>query len=1261
MKFAALRAVLGLVQVSAHWHWIAWRGSEKLGSPGPGWLKLDTAPKFRNLSWEVEGIPNAYRYYHPNATSYTLGSPANGRKTIELWQPFEEDSYDGAVGANLRAALQILYGDDLERYFVNLTSTDWETVGSYPICQAKQPCPNVVLLGTTQVASRVSAERALPLNDYFQEFLETHLARFQDDFPSISSYQYQFKGDWIAAPFITDTRLLGFNRTTLEAMGLDLPPPHNQNRSTELEWTWSRLAEIACQISRSYGDGKGIVMTSDWDEDFKLFMSMVHSAGGALYKKSPESRTCDLNTGADAVEDFWKPIFQNNCVSGGDGGSYWSGVSPPSEAFNRTLRGTPSEADLMSLSKYVTTAQDLDTIGFFLSTGVNEDTSLKACKTTSRNNSGSDSSVVAGCATIVFDRRGGRSLSSCKQLMHDVLADTVAHDGEGTCAVLSCKSIWQLERSQSLRSLKHLQFYSELCSDILYADFPGFFSFLGGAGLMVPKPVSSSCTDVEECSRREEGWRIIEELRNSSSPWMLQANTMKAARLPPPLPLTLIKDFPASVLSALERAIPPQYPNNPRPEMDRIEREKPMRLALVRAIYGNASTEEALGEASEIVNDILSPCNASDWLSDPSCAYAPDGLQGCPEGHFFELQDLDMVCQPCPVGKFDPSRSVTRACKNCSRGTYSSVRGSTECTACGPGMIASEEGQRYCSYCPVGSVPKAGAECYDCPADFYEDAGSCLPCSPGFQSGTRSSTRAACSRKPEVGFLILGLIAEVTTLVLVLPILFRRSVPIADMHVDCERVVLKTWARHRVSRWSPLPVKVYLRDTGDTRLDNPKVPFRVRVRHAEELWLLDESNNHISIDFNTSMGSLQLSMASTFFGASTHFLPIGLQVILLLVAIVWTAITLASWHEATEELLGVLVIGLSGSPLAAIMYACTWRSRFQSTPIARRLTHFREKLRDQNPAPTSCERGPARAVSAAQISDLLCYFEDFIRQRNMYYVGSNILLPLTRPERLSYAELAGPHSVQWFVSHFWGMAFKDFVASLRHLADDIGNLDRKNVTFWVCSLSNNQWKVQSELGEGDPLKSSFYLALQSPSCKGTAMVLDASAEPLTRSWCLFEVFQTCLITSSGSREDFSGLLLCTPQGVLQHGGASLDAVMGVAEQLSKISLQDATATRLKDKEMIDSCVLALPGGFRSVNVFVRDCIKEALETVHQSFEGDYTNLVQALDRALPSVPVSPVLLGQACGPPVTKRRSTPSSLELPMPKRGSTPFFSDAV
>ena len=42
------------------------------------------------------------------------------------------------------------------------------------------------------------------------------------------------------------------------------------------------------------------------------------------------------------------------------------------------------------------------------------------------------------------------------------------------------------------------------------------------------------------------------------------------------------------------------------------------------------------------------------------------------------------------------------------------------------------------------------------------------------------------------------------------------------------------------------------------------------------------------------------------------------------------------------------------------------------------------------------------------------------------------------------------------------------------------------------------------------------------------MVLDENAEALRRSWCLFEVFQTCKLIAE--RSHYDGLLMCTPAG-----------------------------------------------------------------------------------------------------------------------------------
>ena len=144
------------------------------------------------------------------------------------------------------------------------------------------------------------------------------------------------------------------------------------------------------------------------------------------------------------------------------------------------------------------------------------------------------------------------------------------------------------------------------------------------------------------------------------------------------------------------------------------------------------------------------------------------------------------------------------------------------------------------------------------------------------------------------------------------------------------------------------------------------------------------------------------------------------------------------------------------------------------------------------------------------------------------------------------------------------------------------------------------------------------------------MVSDENAEALRRSWCFFEAgrpaphpclhspplveslrsFKTASSLPSGattkavagnqsapalSKPLLAGLLMCTPAGgpeglggspvafgfpsllfhtytgVLQKGDASVDMVVVLARTLSKIKMEDATASKPEDKIMIDTC------------------------------------------------------------------------------------------
>ena len=245
----------------------------------------------------------------------------------------------------------------------------------------------------------------------------------------------------------------------------------------------------------------------------------------------------------------------------------------------------------------------------------------------------------------------------------------------------------------------------------------------------------------------------------------------------------------------------------------------------------------------------------------------------------------------------------------------------------------------------------------------------------------------------------------------------------------------------------------------------------------------------------------------------------------------------------------------------------------------------------------------------------------------MYYVCSNIVKPLTEPFQLSFVELVGPTSMQWFVSHYWGMPVRHFSDAIRKHAQCLDG-DWEDSSYWICTFSNSQWHVKEELGLGQWQNSSFYLALRSPECKGTTMIIDESVLPLQRIWCLFEVYQTISLSRS---EHFHGLLLCTSTGVLQQGKAGTDVAVAVAKTVAELDTRSAKATDEEDRLMIHSLIEKMDGGFDTMNSFVRDTICSALEASHLHYESTFKTLVQNLTSKDPS------------------SRSTPSPRSAPLP------------
>ncbi|CAE7658377.1 unnamed protein product [Symbiodinium pilosum] len=301
----------------------------------------------------------------------------------------------------------------------------------------------------------------------------------------------------------------------------------------------------------------------------------------------------------------------------------------------------------------------------------------------------------------------------------------------------------------------------------------------------------------------------------------------------------------------------------------------------------------------------------------------------------------------------------------------------------------------------------------------------------------------------------------------------------------------------------------------------------------------------------------------------------------------------------------MMVIGA----LVAFAVNC-WRNKVLSkTDLQRDLLAFEHQLQElhQNPQP-QCARGQCRAITAGQLWDFFIFWQSYIFNRNMYYVVSNVVKPLTRPWKLSYAELAGSCCLQWFVSHYWGTPFCHFVDTIRKHAETLSDPSPVSwmlASYWICSFANNQWRVEEEVGMSWE-QSSFYLALRSGSCQGTVMVFDNDALPLTRSWCLFELLQTAVL--SRNEPTFEGLQICTPSGVMNQGQTNIELAVVISKKLADLNLRDAQASCLEDKHMIDRLVAAQPGGFEQVNTYLTQAVNAALQATALRFQEDLQHL-----------------------------------------------------
>lgn len=580
----------------------------------------------------------------------------------------------------------------------------------------------------------------------------------------------------------------------------------------------------------------------------------------------------------------------------------------------------------------------------------------------------------------------------------------------------------------------------------------------------------------------------------------------------------------------------------------------------------------------------------------------------CLDGHLLFPGAVD--CKPCQAG-FIPivlaglSRGprVTRhLCQPCARGR---VAIGVKCTKCGAGTRANDD-QSECIICESGKFSPTGDS-------------TCSACSFGTTSGPAS---AACSFDPLHPMLLCCFIVQ---FVAVYPLCWsiRRGIRVVDISQLGDKLVVKTLRAHG---FYGRPTKVSIAGTGHQLLDKPASRFNARALGPGRIELIHLNGEPIMECIESSMGTLRQCFPNDLVNSGSFAPTLVLSLVLL--PIPWIIMSFEHLYHTDEH----AHVGRSlhsagvalGTVVAAAVAALNRLRYFRSlTPMERRIDEFQTQLLEKNPNPTSCERGPGRAVTVYQLLQFQFFFRDIIQNRTAYYLEPNVIRPLTKPYWLSFAELVGPRQLTFFVSHFWGTAFSHFVESIQGHAENTSIEDWRSLAYWICFVSNNQWEITKELGSGDWRESSFYKALHSGFCHATCMVLDAEALPLKRSWCIFEVLQTYRLQHENVFDNFDGLCFCTNRGVIGDSSKDCyDIAVTLARKLATLRLQDATASSKDDERMINDLVEE-EGGMTTMNQFIRDNMLFTLHSVHTHFNEEMDSLEQGLRKRtlnrLPSV------------------------------------------
>ncbi|KAJ3090514.1 hypothetical protein HK102_003479 [Quaeritorhiza haematococci] len=394
----------------------------------------------------------------------------------------------------------------------------WGSVADEPICNGTDnpalPCPDLIVLGTTQVASRFYKGELEPLDQYFSDYTEETGLVVVDDFYKTTYYDYKIEGSWVGVPLTSDLLALYYNKTLFQSLGLNPPPPAgNWPVPTGLSWNWDRFLEYVAVLKKS-GKSPGFRIMSSFNDEIGMIMSTLARFANVVLVNA--NGTCGLRNQRwyDAMEKYIRQPLKAGL------GTY--GI------------------DFANLKRNNATA------------------ALKFLDDKDPN-----SDVMS-------------QLNALEQLRYTGFAECPDFNGIGM-APIGC-----------------IYGYLWAKKDLGYGFPPGHFTFLGGAGMSIPKYAKN----------KQIGWKVIARFINQTTNYVGRMNTQGA---PPPFMSfseweTYKGEFYTFAKKLLKRAVPVQYPSTPYTNWQGLEKYMPFRMLMLEMLNKNFTAEVATERVCQVID-----------------------------------------------------------------------------------------------------------------------------------------------------------------------------------------------------------------------------------------------------------------------------------------------------------------------------------------------------------------------------------------------------------------------------------------------------------------------------------------------------------------------------------------------------------------------------------------------------------------------------------------------------------------------------------